>query len=577
MGYREIYESWLNNPYFDEATRAELQAIAGNEKEMEERFYMDLEFGTAGLRGVIGAGTNRMNIYTVRKATQGLANYICKVGAQAKGVAIAYDSRHMSPEFADEAALCLAANGIKAYVFESLRPTPELSYAVRKLGCTAGINITASHNPPEYNGYKVYWEDGAQITPPHDTGIMDVVRNVTDYASVKTMPLEKAKEEGLYQTIGADIDDPYIAELKKLVLHQDCIDKVASELKIVYTPLHGTGNLPVRRVLKELGFTNVYVVPEQELPDGDFPTVSYPNPEAAEAFELGLALGKKVDADLILATDPDADRLGVYVKDAQTGEYHSLTGNMSGCLIGDYVIGQRKELFGLPEDGAFIRSIVSTNMADAIAAYYGIDLIEVLTGFKFIGQKILEFEETGKGTYLFGMEESYGCLPGTYARDKDAVAASMMLCEAAAYYKTKNMTLWDAMLAMYERYGYYKDDVTSITLKGIEGLAKIQEIMNTLRENAPAEIGGYKVTAVRDYKLDTITDTAAGAVRPTGLPKSNVLYYEMTDGAWVCVRPSGTEPKVKFYLGVKGTSLADADAKSEALSKAVHALIDTMM
>ena len=361
------------------------------------------------------------------------------------------------------------------------------------------------------------------------------------------------------------------------MLHQDCIDKVASELKIVYTPLHGTGNLPVRRVLKELGFTNVYVVPEQELPDGDFPTVSYPNPEAAEAFALGLALGKKVDADLILATDPDADRLGVYVKDAQTGEYHSLTGNMSGCLIGDYVIGQRKELFGLPEDGAFIRSIVSTNMADAIAAYYGIDLIEVLTGFKFIGQKILEFEETGKGTYLFGMEESYGCLPGTYARDKDAVAASMMLCEAAAYYKTKNMTLWDAMLAMYERYGYYKDDVTSITLKGIEGLAKIQEIMNTLRENAPAEIGGYKVTAVRDYKLDTITDTAAGAVRPTGLPKSNVLYYEMTDGAWVCVRPSGTEPKVKFYLGVKGTSLADADAKSEALSKAVHALIDTMM
>ena len=577
MGYRETYESWLNNPYFDEATRTELQAIAGNEKEIEERFYMDLEFGTAGLRGVIGAGTNRMNIYTVRKATQGLANYICKVGAHAKGVAIAYDSRHMSPEFADEAALCLAANGIKAYVFESLRPTPELSYAVRKLGCTAGINITASHNPPEYNGYKVYWEDGAQITPPHDTGIMDEVRNVTDYASVKTMPLEKAEADGLYQTIGADIDDPYIAELKKLVLPQDCIDKVASELKIVYTPLHGTGNLPVRRVLKELGFTNVYVVPEQELPDGDFPTVSYPNPEAAEAFALGLALGKKVDADLILATDPDADRLGVYVKDAQTGEYHSLTGNMSGCLIGDYVIGQRKELFGLPEDGAFIRSIVSTNMADAIAAYYGIDLIEVLTGFKFIGQKILEFEETGKGTYLFGMEESYGCLPGTYARDKDAVAASMMLCEAAAYYKTKNMTLWDAMLAMYERYGYYKDDVTSITLKGIEGLAKIQEIMNTLRENAPAEIGGYKVTAVRDYKLDTITDTAAGAVRPTGLPKSNVLYYEMTDGAWVCVRPSGTEPKVKFYLGVKGTSLADADAKSEALSKAVHALIDTMM
>ena len=577
MGYRESYEEWLNNPYFDEETRKELQAIAGNEKEIEERFYMDLEFGTAGLRGIIGAGTNRMNVYTVRKATQGLANYILGVGAEKKGVAIAYDSRRMSPEFADVAALCLAANGIKAYVFESLRPTPELSYAVRKLGCTAGINITASHNPPEYNGYKVYWEDGAQITPPHDTGIMAEVKKVTDYATVKTMELEDAKKAGLYQVIGADIDDPYIAELKKLVLHQDCIDKVGAELKIVYTPLHGTGNIPVRRVLKELGFQNVYVVPEQELPDGDFPTVSYPNPEAAEAFELGLALGKKVDADLILATDPDADRLGVYVKDSKTGEYHSLTGNMSGCLIGDYVIGQRKELKGLPADGAFIRSIVSTNMADAIAKYYGIELIEVLTGFKFIGQKILEFEKTGKGTYLFGMEESYGCLTGTYARDKDAIVASMTLCEAAAYYKTKNMTLWDAMLAMYERYGYYKDDVTSITLKGIEGLAKIQSIMDTLRANAPAEIGKYKVTAVRDYKKDTITDVKTGAVKPTGLPSSNVLYYELTDDAWVCVRPSGTEPKVKFYLGVKGTSLDDAEKKSKELSTAVHTMIDAML
>ena len=577
MGYRESYEEWLNNPYFDEETRKELQAIAGNEKEIEECFYMDLEFGTAGLRGIIGAGTNRMNVYTVRKATQGLANYILGVGAEKKGVAIAYDSRRMSPEFADVAALCLAANGIKAYVFESLRPTPELSYAVRKLGCTAGINITASHNPPEYNGYKVYWEDGAQITPPHDTGIMAEVKKVTDYATVKTMELEDAKKAGLYQVIGADIDDPYIAELKKLVLHQDCIDKVGAELKIVYTPLHGTGNIPVRRVLKELGFQNVYVVPEQELPDGDFPTVSYPNPEAAEAFELGLALGKKVDADLILATDPDADRLGVYVKDSKTGEYHSLTGNMSGCLIGDYVIGQRKELKGLPADGAFIRSIVSTNMADAIAKYYGIELIEVLTGFKFIGQKILEFEKTGKGTYLFGMEESYGCLTGTYARDKDAIVASMTLCEAAAYYKTKNMTLWDAMLAMYERYGYYKDDVTSITLKGIEGLAKIQSIMDTLRANAPAEIGKYQVTAVRDYKKDTITDVKTGAVKPTGLPSSNVLYYELTDDAWVCVRPSGTEPKVKFYLGVKGTSLDDAEKKSKELSAAVHTMIDAML
>ena len=577
MGYKEQYMQWLESDYMDEATKEELRQIAGDEKEIEERFYTELEFGTAGLRGIIGAGCNRMNEYTVRKATQGLANYILKVGGQDRGVAIAYDSRHMSPEFADVAALCLAANGIKAYVFESLRPTPELSYAVRKLHTIAGINITASHNPPEYNGYKVYWEDGAQITPPHDSGIMNEVKAISDYAVCKKMDKDAAIAAGLYQTIGADIDDPYIEELKKLVVHQDAIDAVGSQIKVVYTPLHGTGNIPVRRVLKELGFTNVYVVPEQELPDGDFPTVSYPNPEAKEAFTLGLALAKKVDADLVLATDPDADRLGVYVKDAKTGEYHPLTGNMSGCLIGDYLIGQKKELQGLPEDGVFVRSIVSTNMADAIADYYGIELVEVLTGFKFIGQKILEMEKTGKGTYLFGMEESYGCLTGTYARDKDAVVASMALCEAAAYYKTKNMTLWDAMIAMYESYGYYKAGILDLTLKGIEGLEKIGQIMNTLRAEAPKEIGAYQVTAVRDYKNDTITDIATGAVRPTGLPSSNVLYYELTDDAWVCVRPSGTEPKVKFYFGIKGSSLADADAKAEAMKAAVNALVEKML
>lgn len=577
MGYKEMYQSWLDNPYFDEDTKAELKSIAGDDKEIEDRFYTELEFGTAGLRGVIGAGMNRMNIYTVRKATQGLANYIKKVGKEAQGVAIAFDSRRMSPEFADEAALCLAANGIKAYVFESLRPTPELSYAVRKLGCTAGINITASHNPPEYNGYKVYWEDGAQIPPPHDKGIMDEVKAVTDFATVKTMEKEEAKKAGLYEVIGAAIDDAYIAELKKLVVHQDAIDQVKDTLKIVYTPLHGTGNIPVRRVLKELGFQNVYVVPEQEKPDGEFPTVSYPNPEAEEAFVLGLAMAKKLDADLVLATDPDADRLGVYVKDSKTGEYHSLTGNMSGCLIGDYVIGQRKEREGLPKDGAFIKSIVSTNMADAIAKYYGIQLVEVLTGFKFIGQKMLEFETKGTGTYLFGMEESYGCLTGTYARDKDAVVASMTLCEAAAYYKTQGKTLWDAMIDMYEKYGYYKDDVKAITLKGIEGLEKIQTILETLRADAPKEIGGYKVLKVRDYKKDTITDLADGKVTPTGLPASNVLYYELEDDAWVCVRPSGTEPKVKFYYGIKGTSLEEADAKSESLGKEVLAMIEKML
>lgn len=577
MEYKERYQEWLSNPYFDAETKAELEGIKEDDNEIKERFYMDLEFGTAGLRGIIGAGTNRMNIYTVRKATQGLANYIIKNKSADKGVAIAYDSRRMSPEFADEAALCLAANGIKAYVFESLRPTPELSFAVRKLSCIAGINITASHNPPEYNGYKVYWADGAQITPPHDKGIMDEVKAVEDYTTMKTMSLDAAKEAGLYESIGADIDDAYIAELKKQVKRQDAIDAAAKDLKIVYTPLHGTGNIPARRILKELGFENVYVVKEQELPDGEFPTVSYPNPEAAEAFELGLKLAKEIDADIVLATDPDADRLGVRVKDSN-GEYHTLTGNMSGCLLADYEIGQKKELDGgLPADGKFIKTIVTTNMADAIAKYYGVDLIECLTGFKFIGQQILGFETSGKGEYLFGFEESYGCLIGTHARDKDAIVATMALCEAAAYYKTKGMNLWDAMIAMYDRYGYYKDDIQSITLKGIEGLAKIQEILETLRKNPPAEIAGYKVLKARDYKADTIKDMETGEVTGTGLSSSNVLYYDLTDDAWVCVRPSGTEPKVKFYYGVKGTSMEDADAKSEAMGKEVLAMIDKML
>ena len=576
MDYREIYEQWLANPYFDEATKEELKGISEDENEIKERFYMDLEFGTAGLRGIIGAGTNRMNIYVVRRATQGLANYIAKVDKKAQGVAIAYDSRHMSPEFAEEAALCLAANGIKAYIFESLRPTPELSFAVRHLGCVAGINVTASHNPPEYNGYKVYWEDGAQITPPHDSGIMGEVKSISDWNTVKTMDKAEAEKAGFFQVIGKEVDDAYMAELKKQVIHMDAIEKEGKNLKIVYTPLHGTGNIPARRILKELGFENVYVVKEQELPDGDFPTVSYPNPEAAEAFELGLELAKEVDADLVLATDPDADRLGVRVKD-KNGEYHDLTGNMSGCLLANYELSQRKAVNGsLPEDGALIKTIVTTNLADAIAKGYGVNLIEVLTGFKFIGQQILGFENSGKGSYLFGFEESYGCLIGTYARDKDAIVATMALCEAAAYYKTQGKTLWDAMIEMYEQFGYYKDAIQSVTMKGIEGLQKIQEIMNSLRQNPPAEFAGHKVTAVRDYKADTITDVATGAVKPTGLPNSNVLYYELTDDAWVCVRPSGTEPKVKFYYGVKGTSLADADEKSDIMGKAVLDMVDSM-
>ena len=577
MDYKEVYEQWIANPYFDEATKEELKNIAGDENEIKERFYMDLEFGTAGLRGIIGAGTNRMNIYVVRRATQGLANYIAKVDKKSQGVAIAYDSRHMSPEFAQEAALCLAANGIKAYIFETLRPTPELSFAVRHLGCVAGINVTASHNPPEYNGYKVYWEDGAQITPPHDSGIMGEVKAISDWNTVKTMDKAEAEKAGLFEVIGKEVDDAYMAELKKQVIHMDAIQAEGKNLKIVYTPLHGTGNIPARRILKELGFENVYVVKEQELPDGDFPTVSYPNPEAAEAFELGLKLAKEVDADLVLATDPDADRLGVRVKD-KNGEYHDLTGNMSGCLLANYEISQRKAVNGsLPEDGALIKTIVTTNLADAIAKGYGVKLIEVLTGFKFIGQQILGFEKSGKGSYLFGFQESYGCLIGTYARDKDAIVATMALCEAAAYYKTQGKTLWDAMIEMYEQFGYYKDDIKAVTMKGIEGLQKIQDIMNSLRQNPPAEFAGHKVVAVRDYKADTIKNLETGEVTPTGLPNSNVLYYELTNDAWVCVRPSGTEPKVKFYYGVKGTSLADADEKSAVMGKAVLDMVDSMM
>ena len=575
MNYKQVYEEWLRNPYFDTETNFELESIKYNENEIKERFYCDLKFGTAGLRGIIGAGTNRMNKYVVRRATQGLANYIMIQGKEEQGVAIAYDSRRMSTQFAKEAALTLCANGIKAYIFESLRPTPELSFAVRHLGCIAGINITASHNPPEYNGYKVYWEDGAQITPPHDVGIMREVGAVEDWAMIRTMPEEQAKNAGLYQVIGKDIDDVYMEELKKLVLHPECIKKWAKELKIVYTPLHGTGNIPARRILAELGFENVYVVPEQELPNGEFPTVSYPNPEAEEAFTLALALAKEKDADLVLATDPDADRLGVYVKD-KDGEYHVLTGNMSGCLLADYEIGQMKALGRDISDGALIKTIVTTNMADGIAEYYDVNLIEVLTGFKYIGQQILKMEQTGKGQYLFGFEESYGCLIGTHARDKDAIVATMALCEAAAFYMDKGMTMWDAMMDLYERVGYYMDGIQSITLAGVEGAEKIQQVLAQLRENPPKEFGGYKVKSVRDYQMDTIKDLKTGKITPTGLPNSNVLYYDMQDGVWLGVRPSGTEPKIKFYYGVKGKDLEDAQKLSEKLGEEVGAMIHKM-
>ncbi|MBR6237679.1 MAG: phospho-sugar mutase [Lachnospiraceae bacterium] len=573
MSYRDEFEFWLKDEYFDEKTKDELRAIADNDKEIEDRFYKELEFGTGGLRGVIGAGTNRMNIYTVRKATQGLANYILLKGKQDKGMAIAYDSRRMSPEFADEAALCLAANGIKAYVFDELRPTPELSFALRTLGCISGIVVTASHNPPEYNGYKVYWEDGAQVSVPMDGEIITEVKKVTDYHTVKTMSKEEALSKGLYVVIGKDIDDKYMAELKKQIIHPDVIKQMAEDIKIVYSPFHGTGNKPVRRILSELGFKNVYVVPEQELPDPDFTTLEYPNPEDPKAFTLALKLAKEKNADIVLATDPDADRLGIYALDTKTGEYMPFTGNMSGMIIAEYILRERTATNTMPVNPAMVKTIVTTNLADPIADKFGVKLIEVLTGFKYIGREIKRFEETGSNNYVFGLEESYGCLAGTHARDKDAVVAVMCLCEAAAWCKANGRTLWDQMLKIYEEFGYYKEDMYTITLKGVDGSKQIQEIMDKLRANPPKNFGDLKVLKLRDYEKDVVTDLETGATSPTGLPKSNVLYFELSEDSWCCARPSGTEPKIKFYMGVKGESLEDAKDKNVKLTEALKSYL----
>lgn len=570
MDYLNIYKEWCTSEIFDEETKKELKAIT-DEGEIKDRFYKNLEFGTAGLRGVIGAGTNRMNKYTVTQATQGLANYIKKIGEENRGVAIAYDSRNMSIEFSTWAALCLNANGIKTYRFESLRPTPELSYAVRHLNCIAGIVITASHNPSEYNGYKVYWEDGAQIVPPVDKNIMDEVKNVTDFSSIKDISIEEAKKQGLYNEIGEDIDKEYMKELKKLVLNPEIIAKVQKDIKIVYTPLNGTGNIPVQRILKEIGFENIYVVPEQEMPDGNFTTVKYPNPEDKKAFEYALKLAKEVNADIVLATDPDADRLGIYAKDMKTGEYMEFTGNMSGLLIAEYELSQKKEKGILPSNGALIKTIVSSNMADAITKEYNVKLIEVLTGFKYIGEQMKLFDQTHEYEYLFGYEESYGCLVGTHARDKDAIVAVMALCEAAAYYKSKNLTLWDQMINIYEKYGYYKEGQTSITMKGADGAEKIKEIMDNMRANPPKKIGEYNVVEYRDYKEKVLENYVQGTRTKTDLPISNVLYFKLEDDAWCCVRPSGTEPKIKFYIGVKGNSLEDSAEKLNRLSNAMKA------
>ena len=580
MDYLKEYERWCTEPAFDEKTKKELLEIKGNdeeikddEKEIEDRFYKELEFGTAGLRGVIGAGTNRMNKYTVGKATQGLANYIIEQGTQDKGVAISYDSRRMSDEFSLQTALILNANGIKTYLFEKLRPVPELSFAVRQLGCTAGIMITASHNPPKYNGYKVYWDDGSQIVAPRDKDIIAKVRAISDFKEIKTISKEEAVNKGLFNVVGTEMDDKYINTLKSLVLNPEIVREEGKKLKIVYTPLHGTGNTVTSRLLKELGFENVYVVPEQEKPDGNFPTVDYPNPEDKKAFKLALELAKKVDADVVLANDPDADRLGIYAKDTKTGEYMTYTGNMSALLIAEYRISQMKEKGLLPADGMFITTIVSSELAKAIAKNYGLECIEVLTGFKNIGAVIKKAEEKKDKTYVFGFEESYGCLIGDYARDKDGISAVMSLCEAAAYYKSKGMTLWDQMMKIYEKYGFYKEDQVSIVLEGADGAEKIKSMMTNMRNNLPEKIGKYKVIEFKDVELDEIKNLLTGEQRKTGLPKSNVLYYELENNAWCCVRPSGTEPKIKLYMGVKADSMESAEKDLEELKDAMVRLV----
>lgn len=575
MGYKELYNQWLTDDYFDADTKAELKAIENDEKEIEERFYKTLEFGTGGLRGIIGAGTNRMNIYTVSKATQGFANYIKKQGEDAvkKGVVIAYDSRNYSPEFAEITARVLAGNGIKAYLSDELRPVPMLSFSVRHLGCTGGVVITASHNPPEYNGYKVYWEDGAQVPAPRDGEIINEVNAITEWSMIKKADLEEAVNSGMIQYVGPEIDVAYLDAVTAQIVNQDIIDN--TDLKIVYTPLHGSGNKPVRRALAKAGFKNVYVVPQQEKPNGNFPTVGYPNPENKAVFDLAMDLAKEKGADIIVGTDPDADRVGAVVK-MTNGEYMVLTGNMTGALLCEYILSQKKANGTLPANGAVVSTIVSTDLTKAICKEYGMKYFDVLTGFKYIGEKIKEFEADNSYEYQFGFEESYGCLAGTYARDKDACFATMLICELAAFYKAKGMSLYDGLLALYEKYGVYKETITSITLPGIDGAEKIQKIMNTLREDAPKEIDGVKVTEARDYAADTITDLTTGTVTPTGLPKSNVLYFVLENGTWFCVRPSGTEPKIKVYFGSNGKTDAEVDAKIKAAESGILAIVDSV-
>lgn len=577
MGYMENYKKWCEDTYFDEATRAELKAIESNDKEIQERFYKDLEFGTGGLRGIIGAGTNRLNIYTVSKATQGFANYIIKQGEEAvkKGVAIAFDSRRMSPEFAEITALVLNGNGIKTYIYPSLRPTPMLSFAVRELNCTGGVVITASHNPPEYNGYKVYWADGGQVPYPRDEAIIEEVNAVTDFHTIKTANKDEAVKAGLFNVIGEEVDEAFDKNVLAQIVNPEII-KEQHDLKIVYTPIHGSGNKPVRRVLKKAGFENVTVVPEQELPDSEFTTVGYPNPENPAVFELAIKLAEKIDADIILGTDPDCDRVGAVVK-TKDGSYTVLTGNMTGTLICNYICSQKAKLGTLPKNGALVSTIVSSEMTKAIAKKYNLAYFDVLTGFKYIGEKIKEFEQTGEYQYVFGFEESYGCLSGTYARDKDAVVASLLICEMAAYYKSRGMSLYDGLMELYDTYGVYKEIIHSITLKGIEGIENMKKIMDTLRKDAPSEIAGVKVTETRDYLEDKIVDVATGKVSPTNLPKSNVLYFTLADDTWFCVRPSGTEPKIKIYFGTKADTVENAEKKIATAQDGIMKVVNSVL
>lgn len=569
MNYFEEYKKWCESSDFDEETKKELLSIKNDEKEIEDRFYKELEFGTAGLRGIIGAGTNRMNKYTVGKATQGLANYILKQGTGNKGVAISYDSRKMSKEFSEQTALILNANGIKTYIFKELRPVPELSFAIRELNCTAGVMITASHNPPKYNGYKVYWDDGAQIVAPRDKEIIENVRNVKNYSEIKEISKKEAKEKGLFIEIGTEMDDKYINVLENSILNPEIVKEYGKDLKVVYTPLHGTGNTIAERLLKEIGIQNLYVVPEQKDPDGNFPTVDYPNPEDPKSFKLALELANKVDADIVLATDPDADRLGVFAKDTKTGEYKTYTGNMSALLIAEYRISQMKEKGILPENGMIIKTIVSSNLTDAIAKEYNLTMYEVLTGFKNIGAIMRKEEETNGKKYVFGFEESYGCLIGDYARDKDGIAAVMALCEAACYYKSKKETLWDQMMKIYEKYGFYKEAQVSIIREGAEGAEEIKQMMTRTRNKDVKKIGEYKVLTFKDVEKDIVKNMQTGEITKTGLPKSNVLYYELEDDNWCCVRPSGTEPKIKLYMGVKGRTEEESIKKLENLKDAM--------